>query len=126
MNNKTKTIKIAGAGIAGLTSAIVLAKAGYDVKVFERNSDVGRRFCGDLEGLMNWGFDENILDFMKNIGLEINFWNKPMKNLALFNSRAIKIELFTENPFVYLVMRGNQKGTLDYALKEQAIKNEVR
>lgn len=125
MNNKTKTIKIAGAGIAGLTSAIVLAKSGYNVRVFERSNDVGHRFCGDLEGLTNWGFDENILDFMKNIGLEINFWNKLMKNLTLFNSRAIKTELFTENPFVYLVMRGNQKGTLDYALKEQAIKNEV-
>lgn len=37
-----KSVKILGAGISGLTAAINLAKAGYDVKVFEKNSDAGK------------------------------------------------------------------------------------
>ena len=49
-------IKIAGAGISGLTAAIVLSKAGYQVQVFERNDNVGKRFNDDFQGLMNWGF----------------------------------------------------------------------
>ena len=48
------TIKILGAGIAGLTAAIVLAKSGHLVEVFEKNKDCGMRFHGDLQGLENW------------------------------------------------------------------------
>ncbi len=54
--DKNRTIKIAGAGISGLTAAIVLARAGYRVKVYERMNEVGKRFNGDFQGLMNWGF----------------------------------------------------------------------
>lgn len=118
-----KTIKIAGAGIAGLTSAIILAKSGYKVRVFERNDVVGKRFRGDLEGLMNWGFDENVLEFMNRIGIRIDFWNKPVVNLSVFNSLGRKKDLLTEIPFVYLVRRGNEKGTLDHSLKMQAIES---
>ncbi len=61
---ESKKIKILGAGISGLTSAIVLSKAGYNVEVYERNDDVGKRFDGDFQGLMNWVFEEDILNFM--------------------------------------------------------------
>ena len=44
-----ENIKIAGAGPAGLTAAINLAKAGYQVEVFEKNHDTGVRFHGDLQ-----------------------------------------------------------------------------
>ena len=36
---KHKEIVIKGAGIAGLTSAIILAKQGYEVKIYERSEE---------------------------------------------------------------------------------------
>lgn len=121
-----KTIKIAGAGISGLTAAIVLAKAGYKVKIFERNNDVGKRFNEDFQGLMNWGFKEDILDFMNNIGLEINFYKKPLMNLDLFGPNNYNKNFSVKKPFAYLVQRGNIEKTLDQSLKKQALKNGIK
>jgi len=42
-----KAVIIIGAGIGGITAAIYLAKRGYDVKIFEKNSVAGGR-CGQL------------------------------------------------------------------------------
>jgi len=66
-------IGIAGAGIAGLTAAINLARNGFDVTVFERASDVGSRFSGEFQGLENWTSERDILDVLKELGVEINF-----------------------------------------------------
>ena len=85
-----KKIKIAGAGISGLTSAIVLAKAGYKVKIFERNNDVGKRFNEDFQGLMNYGFNKDALEFMMEIGLETDFWNEPITSIDLFGPNNYK------------------------------------
>jgi len=120
-----KTIKIAGAGISGLTSAIVLVKAGYKVKIFEKNETVGKRFNEDFQGLMNWGFDKDILGFMKDIGLETNFWKKSVKSIDIFGPDEYRQNFKMKKPFVYLVQRGVQKKALDQSLKEQAIKNGV-
>lgn len=37
-----KSVLIVGAGIAGMATAIILAKNGFDVTVFEKNSQPGR------------------------------------------------------------------------------------
>ena len=42
-----KSAAIIGAGIGGITTAIYLAKNGYEVSVFEKNSTPGGR-CGQL------------------------------------------------------------------------------
>lgn len=46
MGNK-KTAVIIGAGIGGITTAVYLAKSGYNVSVYEKNSSPGGR-CGQL------------------------------------------------------------------------------
>jgi len=58
---KSRYIKIAGAGPAGLTAAINLAKSGYKVGIFEKNNNAGARFHGDLQGLENWTKEEDAL-----------------------------------------------------------------
>lgn len=122
---KNKEIKIAGAGISGLTSAIVLAKAGYKVKVFERNDDVGKRFNEDFQGLMNYGFDQDVLEFMGGVGLETDFWNKPIVDIDLIGPNNYKRNFTSKKPFVYLIQRGNTEKTLDQSLKKQALENGV-
>lgn len=123
--DKNRTINIAGAGISGLTSAIVLSKAGYEVKVYERNDEVGKRFNGDFQGLMNWGFKEDVLNFIKGIGLDTNFWNKPLYNLDIYGPNDFKREFNIDKPYVYLVERGIGEKALDQSLKNQAINNRV-
>lgn len=45
--NKNQTAIIIGAGIGGLSTAVFLAKNGYNVEIFEKNSSAGGR-CGQL------------------------------------------------------------------------------
>ena len=45
----SKHIKILGAGISGLAAAINLVKSGYKVEIFEKRSEVGKRFHGDFQ-----------------------------------------------------------------------------
>ena len=120
-----KIIKIAGAGIAGLTAAIILLKKGYRVRVYERNDDIGRRHHGDFQGLMNWGFEEDMLDFMKRIGLETDFWKIPVKKVLVLGPDNCQTQVESIEPLYYLVHRGNKQNSFDVFLKELAIKSGV-
>lgn len=115
-----KTIKILGAGPAGLTAAIVLQKAGYQTQVYEKNRDVGRVFYGDLQGLENWSEERDVLEEFKRLGLAINFDCTPFSSLTVFNGE--KTWPFTcSRPGFYLIRRGAMAGSLDHGLKEQAL-----
>lgn len=120
-----KKVKILGAGISGLTSAIVLAKAGYNVEVYERNDNVGKRFDGDFQGLMNWVFKEDVLDFMQRVGLTTDFWKEPLSDIDVCGPNKCKFNIGGKRPFVYLVKRGTERGSIDQCFKEQAIKEGV-
>lgn len=122
---ENKTVKIAGAGISGLTASIVLAKSGYKVKIFERNDIIGKRFNEDFQGLMNWGFKEDVLDWMQKIGLDRNFYNRPVYDIDVYGPDKYKNNFSMEKPFCYLVCRGIGEETFDQALKKQAIDNGV-
>ena len=49
-SEKTTDVAIVGAGLAGLTAATYLARAGRSVTVFEKSSEVGGRACTQTEG----------------------------------------------------------------------------
>jgi protoporphyrinogen oxidase len=44
------TVIVVGGGIAGLTAAYALQKAGFDVEVLERNDEAGGRMCSERHG----------------------------------------------------------------------------
>lgn len=115
-----KEIKIVGAGISGLTSAINLAKAGHKVKVFEKNDVVGKRFHGDYQGIENWVYGQDALGHLQNLGLAINFPYYPAyKGNGIGPDRKV-YTMESKKPFFYLVRRGTQENTLDKCLFEQA------
>ncbi len=71
MNNKQ--IHIEGAGPSGLTAAINLKRAGLRVIVHEKNQDARMRFNGDFQGLENWTADEDVPEFLRSMGVSVNF-----------------------------------------------------
>lgn len=115
-----KKIKILGAGLSGLSAAINLAKAGYEVEVYEKNKDCGMRFNGDLQGLENWSEKKDILEELKEMNLEINFDCDPFSKVTISNCYKAK-DVYFEKPLFYLVKRGPFPSSIDYGLKEQAL-----
>ncbi|MBV9469214.1 MAG: NAD(P)-binding protein, partial [Abitibacteriaceae bacterium] len=119
-----KPIKILGAGLAGLTAAINLAKAGYEVAVFEQHDDVGKRFDGDLQGIENWSEQLDTRADFARMNLEINFDFDPSYELVVKNRVATE-RLHFERALFYLVKRGSGAGSLDQGLKRQALEAGV-
>jgi flavin-dependent dehydrogenase len=115
-----RPIKIIGSGPSGLAAAINLARAGREVHVFEKNSDVGQRFHGDLEGLENWSNKEDVLDQLRRMNVVADFPHTPFKDVAVAN--GIRSQNFHfKRPLFYVVKRGVDGDSLDQALKQQAL-----
>jgi len=115
-----KEIKIVGAGISGLTAAINLAKAGYKVKVFEKNDVIGKRFHGDYQGIENWIYKQDALEHLQALNIEVNF---PYYSPKVVNGIGPDRKIYNfklNQPLFYLVRRGVDEDTLDQALYEQA------
>jgi flavin-dependent dehydrogenase len=119
-------MRILGAGISGLTAAINLAKAGYSVDVYEKNSDCGRRFLGDIQGMYNYSSKKDILDLLREMNIEINFHYYPLDQMVLTNCIIKKNIGPQKRADQYLVKRGPTAGTLDRGLKEQALASGAR
>ncbi len=119
-----ENIKIMGAGLSGLTAAINLTKAGYNVDVFEKRDDCGKRFQGDLEGLENWSSKMDILHEIKSMNIKINFNCSPFKKICLTDGKEI-LENTCDKPVFYLVKRGTNEDSLDQGLKKQALESGV-
>ncbi len=127
MNSKEENyINIVGAGPAGLTAAIVLAKYGYKARVYEISPDIGHRMNGDFQGLENWSSDKDIVSLLKDIGIDINFLCVPYYGGDVHAPKMAPLEIKSEKPIFYLVKRGTVKGSLDNGLKEQALSLGVK
>ena len=113
-------VQILGAGPAGLSAAINLARSGYNVDIFEKSADVGSRFHGDFQGLENWSDKEDVLNLFKSMNIDINFKYNPFLELKIFNESKIW-NFKCKRPAFYLVKRGSKEKTLDTALKNQAL-----
>jgi len=55
-SSKHFDVGIIGGGLAGLASAILLAKGGHNVVLFEKNKYPFHRVCGEYVSLESWGF----------------------------------------------------------------------
>jgi flavin-dependent dehydrogenase len=117
-------VKIAGAGISGLTCAINLCKMGHRVIIFEKRNEVGARFNNDFQGLENWSSEEDVLSMLKRIGLDIDFYWKGFKEAHLITdlSQEYRIRSLGDRHAIYMIKRGTESDSLDQRLKEQAIK----
>lgn len=120
-----KEIKIMGAGPAGLTAAINLAKNGYKVKVYEKNKDCGMRFRGDFQGFENWSSHVDILEEIQLKNVNLGFWYKPIFQAEFYDYKRNKRIIDFEKPGLYLIKRGIFPDSLDMSLKKQALETGV-
>ena len=113
------TIKILGGGISGLTAAIKLKGAGIDVEVYERKRFCGKR-TGDFQFLENWTFESDTIDILKDLNILTNFYIKPWHSLEIISPSLKKCLKTSSRPLMYLVKRGREADSIDYALQTQA------
>ena len=119
------SVSIAGGGLAGLAAAVAVVRRGGHARVFERRRDVGARFHGDFQGLENWSTEEDVLEELASFGIETAFDHTPFRECVLFDADGREYECRSAGPLWYLVRRGTDAGTLDQALKAQALAEGV-
>src|SRR3954471_25097509 len=84
-----KPIHVLGAGLSGLSAAIVLAQAGREVHVHELRADSGARFAGDFQAIENWSHPVDFLDEMRGWGLDPGtFQTTPFRQMDLVLPRG--------------------------------------
>ena len=122
-----KSIQIAGGGVAGLTAAIQLKKAGFDPVIFEKESKVGGGRHGDYEGLDNWIFSRNVPTFFKQSAFKFNeLTTYPISRFFVHTLFGKPITIQNNQPFFYMVKRGSGINDLDYQLYRQCKEIGVR
>jgi flavin-dependent dehydrogenase len=114
------TVKILGAGIAGLTAAINLAEAGFHVTVYEKAPSVGNRFCNDFQGLENWSDEKDALELLEGLSIETNFWNRGVNEVLVYTDFKKEFVVRGKQSLFYLVERGPEN-SLEENLKNQAL-----
>jgi flavin-dependent dehydrogenase len=115
-------ITIAGAGLAGLTAAIGLRRAGLPVRVYERGPDSGHARRPDWDAIENWTSEEGLPDFLARIGIDPQAFDLvPAPRFGVIDPRGRLYSVSTPAPFFYLVKRGQSPGSLEQGLKQQAL-----
>ena len=85
-NSETYDIAIIGGGLAGLSFAILQAKAGKSVILFEKNTYPFHRVCGEYISLESW-------DFLESLGLPLGQMHLPIiKNLQVTSPSGTSLE----------------------------------
>ena len=120
-----KRIRILGGGIAGLTAAINLKKAGIAVEVHERKDYCGKH-TRDFQFLENWTFDEDVLDLLRKMHIEADNYIKPWYTQEIISPSGKKYVGTSNEPLMYLIKRGNQPGSLDSSLEKQAGRESIQ
>ena len=123
---KSDRIRIAGAGLSGLSAAIGLAQRGYQVDVFERNTESGQTRHTDWDAIENWTTEEDFLACLGQWGIQPTFEHREPLTFEVYDPRGDCHEVALPRPFFYLLKRGVERGSIEQALKAQALECGVR
>jgi len=118
-------IKIAGAGIAGLTTAIGLAREGRPVEIYEAFPDSGWERKDTWDAVENWTTEADFVNLLARWQISLDFIIRPVNQFEIYNPIGECHIINADRPILYLARRGNQPGALEYSLKNQALQNGV-
>jgi len=119
-------VEIVGAGPAGLAAALAVTRAGGPAIVYEASAEVGSRFHGDFQGLENWTTTGDVLDELAALGIEPGFEYRAFHECLFFDAAGRDYSVRSQQPLWYQVRRGPEPGSLDQALKQQALTAGVK
>lgn len=119
---KSSVIRIAGAGLAGMSAAFCLARKGFKVEVYERKAVVGHEAPSYICALRNYAGGKNPLK-------EFRSFHIPIKTLEI-SPKVIKISPSFENRVgyrsYYLVGMGQSKESIEQQLYMQCLAEGVK
>ena len=116
-----RSITIAGAGVAGLTCAITLARAGYQVRVLERGPAPGSHRGPEWDAVENWTSTLPPARWFEQVGIDgTRFLVRETSRFAVIDPRGHVNPVSSPRPFVALVRRGPEPGGLEHGLARQA------
>ena len=119
-------IHVLGAGLSGLSAAIILARSGREVHVHEIREDSGARFDGDFQGIENWTSGIDFFDEMKNWGLDPNeFKSDSFGVIDLIHPDDVITNPRTDGVAFRVVERGTAVHTIDQGFKRMALESGV-
>jgi flavin-dependent dehydrogenase len=122
MINKNSSIKILGAGLSGLSAAILLAREDYLVEVYEKGNHIGGRFQKNICSIRNYG-EEKFLDEISKFGIQLREVNSIKKAVKISENYEHVVE--NENSLYSIVIRGRDKESIENQLYEKAINSGV-
>jgi hypothetical protein len=113
-------IGVLGAGLAGLSAAITIAKTGEQVTVFECMPSVGRQIHPNYQALRTNAPGNNINSYLGSLALAPkNFDSKYLSKMLLYTNDVGMRTLFFKNPVAFVMRGGNN--SLEYGLYKQAL-----
>jgi flavin-dependent dehydrogenase len=115
-DSRHTAFRIGGAGIAGLTAANALARAGEQVEVLEMKSRVGSSAGGHTEGVRNY-LGRDGLEDLARFGVKVRPFSVANR-VVRRSRRSISV---VRGPSYYLVDRGGGPASLERQLLEQAL-----
>jgi len=89
------SIRIAGAGLAGLSAAIGLARRGHRVEVFEKNSDSGAARHSDWDAIENWTTESDMLTLLDNWGIAPSFEHRSKLDFEVYDNEGVRYPFTT-------------------------------
>lgn len=110
-----------------MSAAVVLARAGKPVLIYEREATVGGSRQGDFEGLENWIFPTPVPEFLSACGFDpAPLVTHPVHNFQVHIPTTKPFRVASRKPFFYLVRRGVDHDSLDQVLFRHCHKQGVR
>lgn len=109
-------IKIAGAGISGLTAAINLARWGFEVEVYERQPKYNRYH---ISAIRNYELEQDAMDELNIYG--INLRPGSSSHRVIRYSPNFRVEEVSDKPVYYLFERGDAEDSIENQLLKQAL-----
>ena len=120
-------VSIIGAGYAGLSAAISLARSGEYPIVYEKATFVGSSEPENFKAIRNYDLPQDLVEYLKDSGFNFDFsCLKPINKITKFAPSGRKMTVYSENgALFYAIRKGDQRDSLDYQLYEQAISEGV-
>ena len=113
-------MRVAGGGLSGLATALLLARAGRAVEVWDRRVGGGGRFHDGWQVIENGTGEQDALAELAALGFA-GFEAIPATGAVFLDGLGGRHEVASERPYAYFIRRGAGPGSIDAALREQAL-----